>query len=156
MAELVSTVANFMKQVSLDWSPNKQGRNALHVAAFYGSVSSMYELSNIELVGLVPAAEDKHGNTPNDYFYKWRDEFCLLPREFEAEEKAWTTLMLSACHQNGIDPTSLGFDYDVCSDFDQYTTSESSDSESEGYEDAMEDISTKIEAAEPTRGESRN
>ena len=138
-------------QIHVQWAPNNKGYNALHLTALCAGTGVMQLLAGADLGGLDPLARDEYGDTPNACFYYHRQRVCSIVREpFAAEEKAWRTLMDSACRQNGIVMPIFNMggnhsDTDISSDGDDIDE----DSGSEDFFDAPDSFVAELDCEGP-------
>ena len=135
-------------QVLLLWRSDRENWNALHHVACWAGVGIMRLLTNTNLTGLDPIAENDRGQTPNDIFYTYWCDFPFPGSRGDADqrEKAWWDLMDSACRQNGIDPPFFDVDDNDASEHESvsgedncYSENEKSDDFFEASEDLDED-----------------
>ena len=97
-------------QERLRWGTSIKA-NALHHVALYAGVEIMWLLADADLIGLDPTAKNQRGMTPSDLFYRHRNSHCTTQRKALSEEvNAWQTLVVSACHQNGVDLAAVQAD----------------------------------------------
>ena len=67
---------------------NNGCEGTLHLTALYANIGIMELLTAANLRGVDAEARNIYGITPDDCFYNWRDEFCMIERAEPAEEEA--------------------------------------------------------------------
>ena len=87
----------------LGWTLTKDGCSVLHFAGQCASVGVMHLLARSDLHGLDPLQRNECGRTPDDCFFRHRDDTRAITRSTSKEErKAWIALMDSARRQNDV------------------------------------------------------
>ena len=125
----------------IQWKLTIHGFSVLHLAALGAGVEIMRILSNANLAELDPTQRNDDGDTPDDCFYRHRDDCCTIIREpYEAEETAWCYLMRCVCLQNNIDPETLGIGGIEDDTFRSGQADLAADQNDEAFVDAHENI----------------
>lgn len=127
------------------WRADDFGHNILRMAALFAGTEVMRILAGADLRGVDPLCKDKYGTTPDDCFYKLRDDNCTIIRPpIEEEEAAWNTLMASARRQNGLGVES---DEDTSSNEDASGEDEQTTDDECGDLAGEEDAASEYESA---------